>query len=69
MSIESLISFSAGRDVPSLEASMAALRDAGLTSGETRCMELDLVSMASVRSFASAFRALGCPLHILVNNG
>ncbi|KAK3883259.1 hypothetical protein Pcinc_012393 [Petrolisthes cinctipes] len=58
----------AGRHVPFLEASVAGLRDAGLTGGEARCMELDLTSMASVRKFAADFLALRCPLQILVNN-
>ncbi|EDL20661.1 dehydrogenase/reductase (SDR family) X chromosome, isoform CRA_b, partial [Mus musculus] len=31
-------------------------------------LPLDLASLASVRGFARDFRALGLPLHLLVNN-
>ncbi len=46
-------------------------RTASAGSGDTsrcRVMKLDVASLASVRQFASDFKALNLPLHYLVNN-
>lgn len=57
-----------GRDVNSLEEAVSRLRQEGVKTGATKCLELDLCSLASVRRFAKEFTDLGLPLHVLVNN-
>ncbi|KAL4419280.1 hypothetical protein ABPG77_008330 [Micractinium sp. CCAP 211/92] len=43
-------------------------QEAGQPRPQLEVMQLDLSSLQSVRQFASAFRARGLPLHVLVNN-
>ena len=49
------------------EAAVAAIR-AETGSPDVEFLPLDLASLASVRECAAAFRALGEPLHVLINN-
>lgn len=53
----------------SLEEAVSRLRQEGVKTGMTKCLDLDLCSLASVRQFAKEFTNLGMPLHVLVNNG
>lgn len=53
----------------SLEEAVSRLRKEGVKTGVTKCLDLDLCSLTSVRQFAKEFTALGLPLHVLVNNG
>lgn len=53
----------------SLEEAVSRLRQEGVKTGVTECLDLDLCSLASVRQFAKEFTDLGLPLHVLVNNG
>jgi NAD(P)-dependent dehydrogenase (short-subunit alcohol dehydrogenase family) len=55
------------RDVHKGEAVAAELRRSNPTLS-IEVMALDLASLESVRAFASAYRATGKPLHVLVNN-
>lgn len=60
------------RSVPRGEALAASLRAAAAAEGRPEphleVMELDVASLASVRSFAAAWAATGRPLHVLVCN-
>lgn len=58
----------AGRNVPVLEVAISEVRAQGVKRGIAKCLELDLMSLSSVRKFAKDFLALSLPLHILVNN-
>lgn len=53
----------------SLEEAVSRLRQEGVKTGVTKCLDLDLCSLASVRRFTKEFTDLGLPLHVLVNNG
>lgn len=46
----------------------AAARTLGIETGQHALLHIDLGSQDSVRAFVAAFRALGRPLHALVNN-
>lgn len=50
------------------EAAASRIR-AALPTVKVRALALDLASFASIRAAVDAFRALGRPLHLLVNNG
>ena len=64
-----LINSIGGRDVKSIEEAVSRLHSEGIETGITKCLELDLCSLASVRKFYKEFNDLGLPLHVLVNNG
>ena len=51
-----------------LEAALLKCRTAGLTGGSYKCVELDLMSMKSVRKFAEVIISKNIPIHVLVNN-
>ncbi|KAG7176667.1 Dehydrogenase/reductase SDR family member on chromosome X-like [Homarus americanus] len=58
----------AGRNVAALEEAVSELRAEGIQGGTTKCLELDLMRLSSVRKFVEEFFALNFPLHLLVNN-
>jgi protochlorophyllide reductase len=53
------------RDLPKAEQAAQAL---GIAAERRALLEIDLGSQVSVRRFVNAFRALGRPLNVLVNN-
>jgi len=55
------------RSRPKAEAAIAAIT-AATGNDDVRFLPLDLADLASVRACASAFLALGEPLHVLINN-
>ena len=52
-----------------LETSLSKCRESGLTGGTYECVELDLMSLQSVRKFADVIVNKDVPIHVLVNNG
>jgi WW domain-containing oxidoreductase len=65
----------AGRSMAKLAAAKADIVATNGGDGATAidaaklvCLQLDLASFASIEQFATAFHALGLPLHVLINN-
>lgn len=45
------------------------IRKEGFTKGNVEVLELDLMSLNSVRSFANEILLKNIPIHVLINNG
>jgi hypothetical protein len=65
----SLIHLKGCRRPSELEATLSKCREAGLKSGTYECLQLDLMTLESVRKFAEVILKKNIPIHVLVNNG
>ncbi len=52
-----------------LESTLSKCRPSEPTVGSYECLELDLMSLQSVRKFADVIIKKNIPIHVLVNNG
>ncbi|XP_076038532.1 uncharacterized protein LOC143023794 isoform X2 [Oratosquilla oratoria] len=58
----------AGQSLEAMQKEIDGLRQEGITSGKTHCLQLDLKHLDSIYQFVKEFRSLNLPLNILVNN-